>query len=511
MNKKINIILAALLVFLGFTTSSCEDDKPDVAKAVLTSAQVLNYAGQNPAAQEIRVVSDATWTVDAPDWVTVSQTSGSGDLMVTISVTENLREGTLDNPRKGEVVFHGNTAASRAVVVIRQDGDKFRDVKPMTLAEAETAAEEAVVIANDLTVLAITSGKAFVVTDGTDVAYVTGAEAPAVGAAVNILGTKYVDAQEASYIEADEVTTATKVSEAPKPVDITENLDEYTSKKRTYVSVTGIIDGSAFIVADQKYTVMIDDATTDFSLSALNGHIVKLTGVYGGTAAPAVHLVVTSFEDLGVNEVIYWTEDFEWLAPWAAIGNGSACGSTVETNDPGANSPQLATPVIEETGVSAYDAILAKGYEIIATHAPSKSERKPQAQTYLQTNYLKFGLTGYYSGIIIPIDAEVPTDEPTVFEFDWCSQRQGSGAWDPTQLVVIITNGAETENYDVPPHAYVDNEAYAWLHAKFELPAGKIKKGTKITIRNCDAQWPVVDSAPALRWFLDNLKIKKGK
>lgn len=116
MNKKINIILAALLVFLGFTTTSCDDDDPDVAKAVLASVQVLNYDGQNAAPQEIRVVSDATWTVDAPDWVTVSQTSGSGDLMVTISVADNMRDGALDNPRKGEVVFHGNTVDRKSVV-----------------------------------------------------------------------------------------------------------------------------------------------------------------------------------------------------------------------------------------------------------------------------------------------------------------------------------------------------------------------------------------------------------
>lgn len=510
MNKKINIILAALLVFLGFTTTSCDDDDPDVAKAVLASVQVLNYDGQNAAPQEIRVVSDATWTVDAPDWVTVSQTSGSGDLMITISVADNLRGGTLDNPRKGEVVFHGNTVASRAVVVVRQAGDQFRDVAPITLAQAEAAEEEATVIVNDLTVLAITAGNAFVVTDGTDVAYVTGAAAPAVGAAVNVLGTKYVDAQNASYIEAAEVTAATKVSEAPEATDITANLDSYTSTKRSYVTVTGALDGANFTVADQKYTVMIDDATTDFSAAEMNGHLLKLTGVYGGTAAPAVHLVVTSFEDLGVNEVIYWSEDFEWLAPWAAIGNGSACGSTVETNDPGANAPQLATPKTED-GVSAYDALLAKGYEIIAEHAASKDARDPSKQTYLQTNYLKFGLTGYYSGIVMTIDADVPADVNTIFEFDWCSQRQGSGDWDNTQLVVIITNGAETEKYDVAPHAYVKDEVYEWIRASFEIPAGKIAKGSTITIRNCDAQWPVADSAPAYRWFLDNLKLKQAK
>lgn len=506
MNKKINIILAALLVFLGFTTTSCDDDDPDVAKAVLASVQVLNYDGQNAAPQEIRVVSDATWTVDAPDWVTVSQTSGSGDLMITISVADNLRDGTLDNPRKGEVVFHGNTVASRAVVVVRQAGDQFRDVAPITLAQAEAAEEEATVIVNDLTVLAITAGNAFVVTDGTDVAYVTGAAAPAVGAAVNVLGTKYVDAQNSSYIEAAEVTAATKVSEAPEATDITANLDSYTSTKRSYVTVTGALDGANFTVADQKYTVMIDDATTDFSAAEMNGHLLKLTGVYGGTAAPAVHLVVTSFEDLGVNEVIYWSEDFEWLEPWSSQ---APAGQTVETNNPDAKAQQLGTNKVDD--VSTYDALLAKGYEIIATHAASKEERAPQAQTYLQRNYLKFGLTGYYSGIIMPIDTDVPADVNTVLEFDWSSQRQGSGEWDKTQLVVIITTGAEETAYDVPVHEYVKDEVYSWIRASFEIPAGKIAKGSTITIRNCDAQWPVADSAPAYRWFLDNLKLKQAK
>lgn len=205
-------------------------------------------------------------------------------------------------------------------------------------------------------------------------------------------------------------------------------------------------------------------------------------------------------EQLG--EGVYFFEDFEWMAPWAEKGNGSPAGKTVETDDPNANAPQLATPKIDD--VSAYQAILNKGYQIIKTNVAGKTAREPEAQTYLQSNYLKFGLTSYYSGIIFPINADIPADKATKLTFDWCSMRQGSGKWDPTEIVVIVNyNGNETQ-YPIEAWNYENGAAYAWKEAKVDIPAGKIGNGATITIRNCDNQWP---GTGALRWFLDNVKL----
>ncbi len=208
-------------------------------------------------------------------------------------------------------------------------------------------------------------------------------------------------------------------------------------------------------------------------------------------------------------EGVYFKEDFEWIAPWAEVGNGKPCGSTVEEDNPEANAPQLATPKVD--GVSAYQALLNKGYTILATHASSKSERKPEAQTYLQSNYLKFGLTGYYSGIVMPVKNEIPSDEEITISFDWCSMRQGSGKWDPTELVVIVTTDGVDHKYAVDAWNFENGAAYKWINEKVSVPAGVLKSGSTVTMRNADSQWPVAGSAPALRWMLDNVVIGKSE
>lgn len=208
-------------------------------------------------------------------------------------------------------------------------------------------------------------------------------------------------------------------------------------------------------------------------------------------------------------EGVYFKEDFEWMAPWAEVGNGKPCGSTVEDDNPDANAPQMATPKVD--GVSAYQALLNKGYTILATHASSKSERKPEAQTYLQSNYLKFGLTGYYSGIVMPVKNEVPSDEEITISFDWCSMRQASGKWDPTELVVIVTTDGVDHAYAVDAWNFENGAAYKWTNEKISVPAGVLKSGSTVTMRNADSQWPVAGSAPALRWMLDNIVIGKSE
>ena len=177
----------------------------------------------------------------------------------------------------------------------------------------------------------------------------------------------------------------------------------------------------------------------------------------------------------------------------------------METNNSDATAPQLSTPKVYD--VSAYNYLKSKGYDIIGTHAASKSERKPEAQTYLQTNYLKFGLTGYYSGIVMKINEDIPGDVALRLSFDWCSMRQGSGKWDPTEIVVIINTDGTDDVYPVDAWSFANNAEYKWITEKISVPAGGIKKGSTITIRNADSQWPVEGSAPALRWFLDNVKI----
>ncbi len=199
---------------------------------------------------------------------------------------------------------------------------------------------------------------------------------------------------------------------------------------------------------------------------------------------------------------IYFSEDFEWLEPWSSQ---KPAGQTIEDNNADATAQQLGTNKVDD--VSTYEALLAKGYQFVATHEDSKSEREPKAQIYLQRNYLKFGLTGYQSGIVLPSIANVPADAALTLTFDVSSQRKGNketAKWDETKLVVLVENGADVKSFELDvPHPET-GAAYRWYTVNVPLTGAVVSADTKITIRNADSQWP---SSEALRWFIDNIKL----
>lgn len=104
----------------------------------------------------------------------------------------------------------------------------------------------------------------------------------------------------------------------PTPTDLTEQIDTYTSAERSYVTVTGFFNGSTVSVADDaKYSVSALDIPEEMGLAKLNGHNITVSGYYAGLAEPVHRIIVTTIVDKGAVETVYWTEDFEWLEPWA--------------------------------------------------------------------------------------------------------------------------------------------------------------------------------------------------
>ena len=97
-----------LMAFL-FSFASCEEEGSSLSQAVLASASSLSFEGTGSTPQIITVYADADWLTEVPEWITVSPTSGSGVMDVTISVSENMRDGALDNPRKDIVVDRKST------------------------------------------------------------------------------------------------------------------------------------------------------------------------------------------------------------------------------------------------------------------------------------------------------------------------------------------------------------------------------------------------------------------
>lgn len=299
--KLINRIFIAIiaLVSTSLVFTGCNDDELDVAKAVMASATSLTFDGQGAPEQIITVYSDKTWTADVPEWVTINPTTGSGTTDVTVSVTDNVRGGSLDNPRKAELVFHGSTLASRSVVVVNQNGDKFRDVAEVTVSQAAELQDESVVIIKTSQVTALTT-KGFIVSDGSKAIYVLSTEDAKIGDNAEIWGTKESENKLPVISVCDKLILSDNSTVVyPDAVDITGTLDKYTSSSREYVKISGNLKGNNLTVEGAEMRVNLLDAPASLEVAKLNNHNVVVYGYFAGVAAPVVNINAVSFEDKG--------------------------------------------------------------------------------------------------------------------------------------------------------------------------------------------------------------------
>lgn len=479
---------------------SCNDDEDQLSKAVLASATTLNFEAQNASDKMITVYSDANWIAEVPEWVTISPTQGTaGTTDVTVSVTDNMRDGAEDNPRKATLVFKGSTLASRAEVLISQAGDKYRDVKDYKPSEIAALADETVVSIPDVIVVAVTTD-GFIVSDAENSGnvYIMNTTPVKIGDRMSLRGTKGSDTQSLAIVECDELEILSTGGTVTYPTaeDITSKVDSYNPKDRTYISVDGVLSGTNIVVDGAQYSVAVTNAPESMGLAALNGHKVTVKGYFAGVAAPVIRITLTSIEDKGLFKEIYYSEDFEWLEPWALAVDA---GRTVEDDNLDAYCPQLPTPKVD--GVSALQALEAKGYEFLRVTTKTEGEC-----IYLQQNYLKFGKTSYQAGIVFPSMDNIPAGTKLTLSFDWCPMRQGSGTIDPVNLIVIISEGdKEIVSYDVPESGWESGHKLEWIRAEVTIEGVDITPETRITLRQ--TQWP---AATANRWFLDNIELSKA-
>lgn len=292
--------LAALsLVAMAGAITSC-DKSDNVAKAVMASANALTFPGEEASEQIITVYSDAEWTADVPEWVTIDPSTGSGTTDVTVSVNANMRDGALDNPRRSELVFHGKTLMSRATVIVNQSGDKFRDVKNFTISEVAASDDETVVIVPTAQVAALTS-KGFVATDGSSAVYVLSSEEVAVGDAVEIWGTKGADKELPAITNADKVIVSSNSAVSyPSAKDITSEIDTYKAESREFIQVSGLLKGSS-LKLDGEHTVSVAvlDAHSSLEIAKLNNHNVVLYGYFAGLVSNTINVIAAKFDDKG--------------------------------------------------------------------------------------------------------------------------------------------------------------------------------------------------------------------
>lgn len=296
--RKSYLAAFSLLAMAGVFTG-CEETE-NVAKAVMASANSLSFPGEEATEQIITVYSDAEWTADVPEWVSIEPTTGSGTTDVTVSVGANMREGALDNPRTAELVFHGKTLKSRATVLVKQAGDKFRDVKEMTVPDAVSSEDGTVVIIKDAQVSALTS-KGFVVANESSALYVLSSEAVAVGDHLELYGSKGSESKLPALTVVDKVVVKSNTAFTyPEAKDITSGIDKYDATSREFVKVEGFLKGSTLTVEGAEVNkINVIDPHSSLKLASVNSHNVVLYGYFAGLASPYVNLIVCKYDDKG--------------------------------------------------------------------------------------------------------------------------------------------------------------------------------------------------------------------
>lgn len=495
------IIISFLLVSINFLTG-CSKEENTLSKAVLASAGTLNFEATGSSQKIITIYADGDWVSEAPDWVTITPSTGTGTMDVTVSVADNMRNGSIDNPRKSSIVFKGGTLASQAAVIILQNGDKYRDSKEYTLSQLISLPDEAVVSVPGVTVTAVTT-KGFVATDAQSQVnvYMLTTASVNIGDKVSVKGLKYTQSGGLVYVECDRVNIDSKGNTVtyPEATDITNKIDSYSSNSRDLITVNGILNGSNIIVEGASYSIAITDAPDNLNLSSLNGHTVTITGYFAGVAAPVVKIMAATIKDLGVAEVIYFSDDFEWLQPWA---NASGAGQTVENNGTG-EAPQIYSAK-NASGQLASDALVAQGYGL---------EEIPGHAIYLQKSYLKFGKTDYQAGLTLPAIDNIPTGTKLMLSFDWAPMVGGTGKFDPVKIIVSITNGSQIIQLNPIGHSFVDTvDKLKWLHAEVLIEGVTITKDSRISIKSDG--WgdtkSTTGSSVYRRWFIDNIKLTKA-
>ena len=499
-----NYLTASALLLATILCGSCDDNEDTLAKAVLASASALDFEAESAPGKTITVYSDAQWVMDElPEWISVTPSTGQGTTDVTVTVSDNLRDGAVDNPRKATIAFKGSTLVSRAEVIINQQGDKYRDCQEYTVSELPALADETVVIVPQALVTAVSAGGCIVSNDGcgTNI-YLETATALSVGDQVYVQGTKETDTYALPYVACDEVSVLSTGNAVayPEAKDITATLDSYEAGSREWVAVTGTLNGSNLTVEGAAYTVSLTDAPASLGLDALNGHQVTVRGFFDGVAAPVVRLIAAQVDDLGLVETIYFNEDFEWLQPWS---DNSGAGQTVE-NDGTGEAPQIYTAKNEE-GQTAAEALVLRGYGL---------EQTPGNAIYLQENYLKFGKTDFQAGLTLPALEDVPEGTSLKVSFDWAPMVGGTRKFDPVEVIVSVTTNGQTVEMEPVGHSFVNEvDKLEWLHAEVVIDGRDIAPGSRISFKSNDWGATVDNTGSKVyrRWFIDNIKVTRAQ
>lgn len=435
-----NLFRISAILLLASPFTSCKEEEL-VKPSALLSESSLTFEAKAEESQSFRIASDSDWMIDVDEpWITVDPMSGSNTMDVNVTVEDNYTGGVMNAPRQGLITIM-NKRGDKVTTVIYQNGDAYLGAPEgnvAKVADLDSASRAKVLSAT----VAAVSTTGFVVTDGTVNMFVDGKAEVKAGDVVDFNGkTSKISGIPSFVLDQVEVKSTAEVT-YPTPVAI-DKAPSVLPDKVTYVKLTGTLIGSTLRFADKTTCSLLVPADAE-TFNKVNTHKVDVLAYYIGIIKKDVTVVPVSFVDNGQDESVGvklpFRDDFSWLAPYIDAANSklpeankiSDCvGAVTSSADGCAN---LYT-TLADNGCNVLGELRSRGY----------TDLNPSFKTiYLQDAYFKFGANKKQSGLTLPL-FRLDGEQDIVVSFKWCSQMQGDGDIDKTQLVLEIDGPGKVE------------------------------------------------------------------
>ena len=273
--KLINIILTEAVAASG---SYCHADKT----AIEVSAEATSA--------KFNITANAAWTLQAPDAVgfqSVNPASGNANAEVTATFEAN----TTSENRVFEILLTCSDAAVRETITITQlaQGASTGDTVTEAVAKATDAGVEVTI---GEAIVAATTTKGFVITDGTTNCYVYQNAAPTakIGDKVTLKGNIkiYYKLPEVDRPAASDITIVSSGNTVPRTslVDINASVDSYDATAAEYITFTGTLtkEGNYYNIKKTGSTIYVSASYPSADMTALMDPILNteviVTGYY---------------------------------------------------------------------------------------------------------------------------------------------------------------------------------------------------------------------------------------
>lgn len=495
-----NILRLCAAAIIALPMAGCGQDEL-VKPSALLSESSLTFEAIGAESQTLTIASDESWFIDVDaDWITVDPMSGTNTVDVTVTVTDNVKNGAMDAPREGTLTIANNRGYSIRTVIY-QEGDNYLGVEEMPISKIFTLDDGLFAKVAEAQVVALTSD-GFVATDESASIYVSYKGEIAIGDKVSLAGEK-VTLYGNAALEAGGVTVKSNAEVTrPEPVDLLSNLDPSKANVVTYVTVEAGLLGHE-LKFEQSLPVaikLLDPRAGVVDIESVNMHNISVKAYVLGLSDGELTLAVTDVQDNGINDSLnaYFYDDFSWMKSYIDA-SGVRVDDSVGDNNSGGEAPNLRS---NDALSGLLKALTDKGYE----------DLNPNSKViYAQKYYWKFGKTSTATvnnnnGMILP-KQDFKGDEliNVDLDFDWAAHMTGSGNIDKVQIVVELTGKGFFDNGSQISDPFVTTQEKGhleWQHAT--VTAKGVNNTTRFIIRPAEYASVTPDQQ---RWHLDNIKI----